>query len=73
MSREYEDYRVNLERIIARFGDVATINIGEAAEFLGISEATVRKDAYIPRVRIGRRLVVPTTGLARCLSKYEGA
>lgn len=70
MAREFEDYRDNLERLIARFGDVGTISIPQAAQFLGVSDDAVRDTNSIPKVRLGKRCVIPTTGLARFLSKY---
>ncbi len=43
MSREKEGYRLNLERVNEQFPDHEMLTAAEVAQFLGISDDTVRR------------------------------
>lgn len=51
MARELENYRDNMERIIAKFPDREMLNRTEVANFLGVTTRTVKK--YFPKSTLG--------------------
>lgn len=68
MPIEKEDYRLNLERLLDRFGRREAISLKEAAEYLSCDPRSLRKAERLPMRKLGRRVLIPLTGFARWLS-----
>lgn len=67
---EKQGYREALERLDQRFPQKVAISVKEAAEALGVSEDIVRENIKkvrnpLPSKRIGGRVIIPITQLAR--------
>ncbi len=68
MAREKEDYRINLERLLEKFGSVEVIGLKEVCEYLRCDKRTVIGDKKFPLKQLGGKYIVPLTGFARWLS-----
>lgn len=68
MPKEKEDYRLNLERLEARFPGREAITIPEAAAFLGVKYERLKYDPTFPRVKVGKQEVMMIAPFARRIS-----
>lgn len=70
MGREKQDFRDNLERIAAHFGQ-ELIPLRKAAAFCGVDPRVLMMDKNSPVKKICGRYYVTAVGLARWLSQGE--
>lgn len=63
MPREIDGFRDELERIIGTFGNVGMIPLSEAAQYIGMSERSLKSTA-LP-TKVGGRYMVSTTRMAQ--------
>ena len=68
MSREKEDYRINLEMLYERFEGKDFLMMEEVCAFLKCNRRTLLKDDKFPVKKVGREYRIPVTGFARWLS-----
>jgi hypothetical protein len=68
MSREKEDYRLNMERLIERFGYKEVLSLKEACDYLKCDRRTIINTKKFPVKQVGNKYIIPLTGFARWLS-----
>lgn len=68
MPREKEDFRDNLVMLKEKFGDVATVSIKSASEYVGKDERVLKRDKSFPIKKLGRNYLVSIVGFAKWLS-----
>lgn len=68
MSREKEDYRLNLERLLVLFGRKEMLSLKDVCDYLGCDRRTILNTKNFPIKQIGNRYIIPLAGLARWLS-----
>lgn len=67
MSREKEDFRPMLERLLEVYGK-DSLTITEACQFTGLDRRTLLKQKDFPAIKTGQKYTVPTVRLARWMS-----
>lgn len=65
---EKEMFHAHLDDLKAHFGDVSTINLEEAAAYIGVCRETLEREKTFPVRKLGRLRRVPLIGLARWLA-----
>lgn len=68
MPREKEGYRELYASLRERFPERESISVTEAATILGVHRTTIANDDAFPKVRVGRKIIIPLVQLARWLS-----
>ena len=68
MPREKEGYRELYASLRERFPGRESISIAEATTLLGVHRATIANDNTFPKVRVGRKIIIPLVQLARWMS-----